>query len=277
MPRLTSTQGERLLAAIEDLYVLAPVESFPTLLLATVHRLIGCELASFNEIDLSTGSFRALVVPDETDSEFNAAFARHMHEHPVIANFRSTGDTASRTISDFLSPRDFHRLALYGELFGPLGIEDQLASSLTTPDGLLLGTALNRSCGFSEEERQLLDELRPHLVISYQNSARFSSALESAGIDEELASSARSALEALTGRQFDVLRLVSAGRTNMQIAMELCISVGTVKKHVEHVLRRLDVDTRLSAARLFIAGAHPLSSEPWWNVQGASQRAIGEA
>jgi ATP/maltotriose-dependent transcriptional regulator MalT len=52
----------------------------------------------------------------------------------------------------------------------------------------------------------------------------------------------------LTGRQVEVLRLVSAGLTNAEIAGRLVLSVRTVDSHVAAVLDKLDATTRRDAA-----------------------------
>lgn len=51
-------------------------------------------------------------------------------------------------------------------------------------------------------------------------------------------------LEALTRRERDVARLVGQGYSNKEIARDLCLSLGTVKHHVHHVLEKLQVDRR---------------------------------
>lgn len=52
----------------------------------------------------------------------------------------------------------------------------------------------------------------------------------------------------LTAREVEVLRLVSRGCTNRQIAQELTLSLSTVKSHVEHIIAKLDVSDRTQAA-----------------------------
>ena len=67
---------------------------------------------------------------------------------------------------------------------------------------------------------------------------RFSGAHEDAGVGADAA---------LTRRELDVLRLMSRGRTNGQIARQLVIAEGTVKSHVKHILRKLDAANRAEA------------------------------
>jgi LuxR family maltose regulon positive regulatory protein len=54
-------------------------------------------------------------------------------------------------------------------------------------------------------------------------------------------------LEPLSAQEQRVLRLLSAGCTNPEIARELVISVNTVKDHVKHLYRKLNVSNRLEA------------------------------
>jgi DNA-binding NarL/FixJ family response regulator len=53
----------------------------------------------------------------------------------------------------------------------------------------------------------------------------------------------------LSRRELEVVRLVGAGRTNREIAQELFVSKRTVDMHVRNVLRKLDVRSRVEAAR----------------------------
>lgn len=53
---------------------------------------------------------------------------------------------------------------------------------------------------------------------------------------------------ALTDRQFEVLKLVAAGRSNKEIARSLLIAESTVKVHINAAFRALGVHNRVSAA-----------------------------
>ncbi len=52
----------------------------------------------------------------------------------------------------------------------------------------------------------------------------------------------------LSERELQVLRLISEGRDNTQIAQALYISPETVKDHVSHILAKLGVENRIQAA-----------------------------
>ncbi|HEY1297973.1 MAG TPA: helix-turn-helix transcriptional regulator [Chloroflexota bacterium] len=54
-------------------------------------------------------------------------------------------------------------------------------------------------------------------------------------------------VESLTEREMEVLSLVAAGLANQQIAQSLVVVVDTVKKHVSHVMRKLNADNRTQA------------------------------
>lgn len=52
----------------------------------------------------------------------------------------------------------------------------------------------------------------------------------------------------LTEREQEILTLIAAGHSNKLIARELKITEGTVKVHVKHLLRKLNLDSRVEAA-----------------------------
>ncbi|MCE6998450.1 response regulator transcription factor [Saccharothrix sp. S26] len=54
----------------------------------------------------------------------------------------------------------------------------------------------------------------------------------------------------LTARELEVLRLIDRGLANKEIARALSISLSTVKNHVHHLLRKLQVEHRAAATEL---------------------------
>jgi LuxR family transcriptional regulator, maltose regulon positive regulatory protein len=51
----------------------------------------------------------------------------------------------------------------------------------------------------------------------------------------------------LSKREAEVLALVAAGKTNLQISLQLAIEIKTVKKHLEHIFGKLNVKSRNDA------------------------------
>jgi DNA-binding NarL/FixJ family response regulator len=63
----------------------------------------------------------------------------------------------------------------------------------------------------------------------------------------------RYGLLGLTARETEVLSLIAQGKTNYEIGVILSASTGTICKHVEHILCKLDVKNRTAAAVVALA------------------------
>jgi DNA-binding CsgD family transcriptional regulator len=240
-------------AALAQLYAVVPLAAFPDRALGAVRQLVGGIHCSYNEIDLVQGRHRIVVDPPElVGHEAAPQFDRYIDQHPVIAHYAATGDPRSHLISDFVTATEFRRLELYGEFFRQLDTETQLSNTLSAGQGrFVIGLALNRgSEGFSERDRLQLDILRPHLLIAHDNAAKLTAAL--AGAPSGPSTGTSEALCRLTDRQRQVLRLVANGHTNAEIALQLGISLATAKKHLEHILQRLDLTSRTAAAACYL-------------------------
>lgn len=237
------------MAALPELYSIAPVEEFPAKALRAARSLLGGDKAVWTEGDQLSGDFRFLVdpVPGEL-AQLASARERYMSQHPVLHHVLATRTFEPRLISDFLSRTEFHRLGVYGEFFRPLGVEDQITVTVTPRTGRhLAGVSVDRGrLGFDDGDRRLLAMLRPHLVTAYDNARRFSKATSNRGADSD--DRYATAVGRLTSRQVEVLALIAGGRTNSQIAVALGVSFDTVRKHVENILARLGVSNRTTAA-----------------------------
>jgi LuxR family maltose regulon positive regulatory protein len=102
--------------------------------------------------------------------------------------------------------------------------------------------------------RPLLDRTKNHLSreeIAYlRRTPWLQSGLGAAGVQEDAtAAASASASELLSQREIEVLTLLERGFTNPQIAEHLFVSMGTVKKHVSGILRKLGVSNRTAAVR----------------------------
>ena len=68
------------------------------------------------------------------------------------------------------------------------------------------------------------------------------------------------ALDRLSDRELEVLRLASRGSTNVEIGERLGVSVHAVKFHLASVYRKLHVANRTEAAAAFLTATAPTLS-----------------
>lgn len=101
------------------------------------------------------------------------------------------------------------------------------------------------------ERAELLGVIRRVLVGSHAIESTLASELLRQMADE-VERNPLPAPEPLTPREVEVLRLITRGSTNREIATRLIVAVGTVKVHVEHILAKLGAADRTQAAVLAI-------------------------
>jgi DNA-binding NarL/FixJ family response regulator len=58
----------------------------------------------------------------------------------------------------------------------------------------------------------------------------------------------------LTDREREILACAAAGRSNKEVADQLCVSVETVKTHLHHIYQKLSVSGRVEAILTFLKG-----------------------
>jgi LuxR family maltose regulon positive regulatory protein len=71
--------------------------------------------------------------------------------------------------------------------------------------------------------------------------------LDHAGASEFDVVTPQPLIEPLSSRELEVLRLIAAGLANREIADELVIATGTVKRHINHIYGKLGVGSRTQA------------------------------
>ena len=126
-----------------------------------------------------------------------------------------------------------------------------------------LATALrNGACGYllktMEGEalaRAIVRAMRGESVVADEMTGKLVAAFRDAAAPVQAAGPA-SPLAQLSPREQEILRGIARGASNKTIARELGIAETTVKIHVQHVLRKLDVASRVQAA--VIATEHGL-------------------
>ena len=58
--------------------------------------------------------------------------------------------------------------------------------------------------------------------------------------------------ETLTAREKEILDLLAKGQINKEVANQLEISNGTVRKHIQNIYEKLHVNTRVEAVNLYL-------------------------
>lgn len=109
---------------------------------------------------------------------------------------------------------------------------------LKTIEGEALSTAIRQAM---RGESVIAQEMSGKLVSAYRNAA---TPQQNSGEPPVPISP----LAQLSPRETDILRGIAHGSSNKEIARELGIAETTVKIHVQHVLRKLDVASRVQAA-----------------------------
>ncbi len=130
--------------------------------------------------------------------------------------------------------------------------EEDLSRALQAgADGYLLKTS---------ESDQLCDAIvkvsEGQSMISPQMMGKLVAALRGQGAPARPAEPASTsapnlhALDKLSPREREILQLISKGQSNKQIARELDIAETTVKIHVQHIFKKLDLSSRVQVAVL---------------------------
>ena len=254
MERLRERDLEASLSYLRGLYAQGDPEGFKRHVLATITSLIPSELTTYNELDLRTSRnvWEWEPIPSGF-AELTEIFAIYMDENPCVDYYRRTGDGRATKISDFLTQRELRKLGYYNEYLRKVGLEHRMSIVLPKPPHSVIALALGRGGkDFSERDRLLLGLLRPHLMQAHDNAAALTRIRQEEQVrpnptKDMLLSGESLGLLGLTSREADILLGVARGKTNREIAAGLYVSPLTVKTHLQHVYRKLGVESRTEA------------------------------
>jgi DNA-binding CsgD family transcriptional regulator len=164
---------ERAVRLLPDLYRARTLESLPKHIVDLMPGLIPADSYAYNETNFAHRRFTTLMdpLPDECGlRDLNGTLARLMHQHPMVQHNRHSDQRALK-LSDLVSRKQFHRLELYDAAYRPARIEYLMTGGFpVSPAGDIVTLGFGRTAiDFSEEERDLLNFLRPHLTQAYRN------------------------------------------------------------------------------------------------------------
>lgn len=172
MASLSQEDCRALISAVETIHGIGDLGGYPSGVFTALIKIIPCDTLCYTELALPNSIKTWLMEPTGVfpSSSLRDAFMRNYLEHPVFLHYTETGDTNTLKMSDFLSQRQFHRLALYNEYYRPSGVEYQLVTTfMLNPESMVSLTLDRHRRDFTEDERCKLDLLRPHLVQAYKN------------------------------------------------------------------------------------------------------------
>jgi DNA-binding CsgD family transcriptional regulator len=225
-----------LLQLSDPLHRIEPIESVWESALSTIKALVPCDAVSFPIQDIAHRGCVSREVTDKYETYLDPA------DNPAYWNlFWSVHCSYPQRSGDYISvttPTDFEsrRQILNGptgEFLRANGMRHEVIVPMPPLNSLDYQVMLWRADGrdFSERDRLLLAMVRPHLL-----------AIRDATFKRDGEPSP------LTGRQRQLVSLIASGLTNRQIARQLGLSEHTVRKHVENIFERLQVNSRTAAA-----------------------------
>jgi DNA-binding CsgD family transcriptional regulator len=203
-------------ATIRQLFIAGPDSHgfpLPRAVLVALYRLIPCDAIGVAEVDSAGYLIYGTALPVGSDAHHGFRVC----DGPVRTSLQHVAA---------LPPDDAD--ALFNQAKG-------------AADGLRVGFSLAGSHNvvqlclaraqalFSERDVAMLTMLQPALHRIVLNQPRSSSS------------------RCLSDAELRVLGLVAAGGSNGDVAAELCVTVATVRKHLEHVYRKLGVTNRTAA------------------------------
>jgi two-component system nitrate/nitrite response regulator NarL len=218
---------------------------------------------------MNAAPVRVMVVDDHT--LFRRGLTALLAAEPRFAIVGEAGDaTEAQKVAAACAPQV---ILLDNHLPGVSGVDALPALKAAAPGARVLMLTM------SEDERDLAAALRggadgyllktadgEELAAAIERALRGQSSI-SAAMTGKLAAAFRTddaagappppppdALAELSPREREILALIARGASNKEIARELSIAETTVKVHVQHILRKLNLSSRVQAAVVLASG-----------------------
>jgi DNA-binding CsgD family transcriptional regulator len=235
-----------LMAFVEEGRRAQPNNGMPWAVLTGLREVIRSDCAGFTEFDMPAKAIlteqfeeeqgERTLIRDDPHSK-DSPYWPLSHDFLPCQYFVANGNQSRVTkYSDFYTDRELRGTAFFCELNQGDHLR-RMAIPLPCGPGRTRRILLDRERGrdFSERDRLVAELLRPHLYEIYLHAQR-----------------KERDVPRLSQREQEVLCLAAQGMSNAGIARELFISVGTVRKHMEHIFDRTGVRSRAAAAALVL-------------------------
>jgi two-component system nitrate/nitrite response regulator NarL len=176
-----------------------------------------------------------ILVGEATNGQEGLALAKSLNPDLILLDINMKGMSGLETLK-VLKQEDMDALILM--LTVSDNEEDVLTALRIGADGYLLKDM---------EPEDILESIRRALLGTVVISERLTQLLAKALRDENKLSE-ESIQAPLTTREQEILQQIANGMSNKRIANALGISEGTVKVHVKHLLKKLNLHSRTEAA-----------------------------
>ena len=242
---ITTRDVARLLEILEDAEA-TDDEVFYSSVLRGLAELVPCDDVTFQLMDVEHRAVTGVtVIADgsttrieddlddaEMDRFWQAFFAPGGCSYASIRAGRPDYGMVVRH-SDRLGSREYAG-TLMGRFDADRGVRHEVLAAMPPFGALDRRLLFFRGDGrdFSDREVAIIRLVRPHIADLHLRRAA-----ELQGVPD------------LTHRQWEILRRVSLGSTNQQVARDLGLSAATVRKHLENIFFRLGVASRTEAVR----------------------------
>jgi DNA-binding CsgD family transcriptional regulator len=200
-------------------------QSLRRMTVRAVSGLVRCEAVCWYDWSPLERRLALTTAPAELGTpEFLAAVAGTLPKNPIALRLARLPTAPPLTISDFFGLRELRRTAIYANVYSRMGVTRELAVGAPAQAGLICLSIYRRGRDYSQRDRARVELLRPPLITAVR-----------------LLSERVPVPSGLTARESEVLAALTTGATPSQIALELQVSLGTVRKHLEHIYRKLGV------------------------------------
>jgi DNA-binding CsgD family transcriptional regulator len=243
--------------------------TLPNILFAIIGRLVDAEVVTFTEFHHQNQDFRSLVSVEDDPvrrAQSMQAFARHMGSHPFWQCEPSFfGDRVLRD-SDFFTEEEFLELPIAKEAMLPSGARHMISMVLQYADYVItvVGHRVVDRPPFSDQDRDRLAILRPHILRSYRQ------AQERTLAKLTPAERLKLAFPELTPRQLEVASWLVQGKSNDDVAGILEIGIDAVKAHIKALYTKINSDNRRAAMVIAHTVSPFANMPPLWKLHLAA-------
>lgn len=158
--------------------------------------------------------------------------------------------------SDLMPDSIRENTEVYKKIYSPVGMHYGCGINMVY-DNILLGiVCLYREKGkqdFTDNDVFKLNYIKPHLTHRmYQLHPQGKNQINIRGIIFKEYN--------LTQREFEIIILICKGYSNNEISENLFISEDTVKKHIQHIFKKMDINSRSKLVKIFTEKNYKLST-----------------